>query len=96
MVPIAPEDAEEWPQGEPENDQNIENPNPIVEDVVEPEDDDPAPEVPNPAVVANAAVVANDDGGAFGEITSCWMYIARAPPSTCLHLYIVIEESPPN
>ena len=56
MAPIAREAAEEWPQygdpGEGENDRNIWNPNPIGEDFVEADDDDPAPEVAIAAVVA--------------------------------------------
>ena len=49
MLPNTGEAAEEWAQfgdpGEAENDQNIQNPNPIGADFVEAEDDDPAPEV---------------------------------------------------
>jgi len=105
MVPIAREDAEEWPQGEAENDQNVGNPNPIVEDLVEAEDDDPAPEDPIPAVVANAAVVAipagaagvpNDDGGGFMHWGDVNLPDVHRKSSALYMPPPVIEEAPPN
>jgi hypothetical protein len=96
MVPIAREAAEEWPQGEAENDQNIQNPNRIVEDSVEAEDDDPAPEVAIPAVVANAAVVANDDGGGFMHWGDVNLPDVHRKSSALYMPPPVIEESPPN
>ena len=72
MAPIAREAAEEWQQdgdpGDAENDRNIRNPNPIGEDFVEADDDDPAPEVAIAAVVADEPIEYEDGFIPWGDL----------------------------